>query len=65
MVLLTGDWILEEGNTKFKALGAINVDVSMKNINSRKIISVKEDMLKEGLILFLVLIPMIWFYAGS
>ena len=36
---------LELGNFRFRAFWLTNVDVNIKNINNRKIMSVKEDML--------------------
>ena len=43
------------GNNNFSALGLTKVDVSIKKISNKNTISVIEDMLKLGLILFLLL----------
>ena len=47
--------VLEEllGNNNFNAFGLIKVEVSMKNTNNRKTISVIDDILKLVLTLFL------------
>lgn len=45
-------WLLLSGNNNFNALGATNVDVIMKKINSRNTMSVIDDMLKLASILF-------------
>jgi hypothetical protein len=41
------------GKLTGKPVGVTKLEVSMKNISNRKIMSVIEDMLKSGLILFL------------
>ncbi|MFT6199809.1 MAG: hypothetical protein ACJAQ2_001586, partial [Vicingaceae bacterium] len=41
------------GSNNFKAFGLTRVEVNIKNISSKKTMSVIEDMLKLGLTLFL------------
>ena len=45
------------GNLKFKPFGDTKVEVSIKNISNKKIMSVREDMLNSALTLFLFFIP--------
>ena len=47
------------GSFKFKAFGATSVDVSIKNMSSRKIMSVRDDILNSADTLLLFLIPII------
>ena len=53
---LTGALALP-GNFKFSALGMMSDEVSMKKINNRNIMSVKEDMLNCALTLFFFFKP--------
>ena len=46
-------WLLLSGRVTFSAVGTIRVEVSMKNISSRKTMSVIPDMAKFLLVLFL------------
>ncbi len=48
---------LDEGNFKFKAFGLTNVEVRMKKMSNRKMMSVKEDILNSALTLFLLFNP--------
>lgn len=48
-----------EGSNNFRAFGLTKVDVSIKKMSNKKTMSVMEDMLKFGLTLFLLLIPII------
>ena len=45
------------GNLRFKAFGATKLEVSIKNISSKKIMSVKDDILNCALTLFLFFSP--------
>jgi hypothetical protein len=55
MVCFSKVFALLLGNNSFNAFGLTKVEVSMKNINSKKTMSVMEDMLKFALTLFLLL----------
>jgi len=46
------DLLLELGKVKFKAFGVTKVEVSIKKMSNRKIISVNDDILKFGSRLF-------------
>jgi len=47
------------GNFRFNAFGVTKLDVSIKKINSKKIMSVNDDMLKVGSIFDLFFSPMV------
>ncbi len=51
------------GNLRFKALGATKLEVNMKNINKRKMMSVKDDILNSALTLLLFFNPMMVFLS--
>jgi hypothetical protein len=46
-------WLLLCGNNNFKAFGATNVEVTMKNMSSKNTISVIDDILNSAFTLFL------------
>ena len=51
------------GNFKFKALGATKLEVNIKKINSKKIISVKDDILNSALTLLLFFNPIMVLFS--
>jgi len=57
--------LLDPGRDRFSALGVTSDDVSMKNINSRKIISVSDDILNSALTLLLFFTPMVLAFISS
>ena len=56
--IVDGATVLEpdEGNLRFSAFGLTKVDVRMKKISNKKMMSVNEDILNSALTLFLLFI---------
>ncbi len=50
--------MLRPGNLRLRALGATSEDVNMKKMSNKKMMSVKDDMLKVALTLFFFFSPM-------
>lgn len=57
--------LLLPGRLRFNAFGITNDEVNIKKIKSKKIMSVKDDMLNSGLTLLLFFNPIIGYFLAS